>query len=191
MQENKLVINAFLFDGFTGLDLFGPLEVLSRLDNAKCVYISLRGGVVKSTQGCAIQTSDLSAFVKNNTLLIPGGFGTRVFVNDEVVINALSNLVCKSKFTLGVCTASALLAQTTCLNGKKATTNTKAFEWVKSQNERVLWQENTRFVKDENIYTSAGVSAGIDMAFAFVRENYGERKAKEIATSIEYKAFEG
>lgn len=189
MQENKLVINAFLFDGFTGLDLFGPLEILSRLDNAKCVYMSLGGGLVKSAQGCAIKTNDLSAFVKNNILLLPGGSGTRILVNDEVVLNALKNLVYQSKFTLCVCTASALLARTTCLDDKKATTNAKAFEWVKSQNERVLWQKNARFVRDENIYTSAGVSAGIDMAFAFVRENYGEQKAKEIAEHIEYKSF--
>lgn len=189
MKKSKLVINAFVFEGFTGLDLFGPLEVLHRLDKAECVYISLGGGLVENAQACKVQTSTLSAFVKDNILLLPGGFGTRALVENEVAINSIENLVQKSKFTLCVCTGAALLARTICLNGKKATTNTKAFEWVKSQNECVLWQKDTRFVKDGNIYTSAGVSAGIDMALGFVCEHYGVQKAKEIAQHIEYNAF--
>lgn len=185
-MNNKLTVNAFLFDDFTSLDLFAPIELLSRLDNVKFVYLSLGGKEIKSAQGCVIKTNDFSAFVKDSILLIPGGLGTRALVDDEVIINSLQNLAQKSSFVLCVCTGSALLAKTSHLNGKKATSNQKAFEWVKSQNSSVLWQENVRFVKDGNIYTSAGVSAGLDMTLEFIKDNYNLNKAKEIAQIIEY-----
>lgn len=95
-------------------------------------------------------------------------------------------MVMKSKYCLSVCTGSALLAKTGLLNNKKATSNKKAFEWVKSINANVLWIEKARWVVDQKYYTSSGVSAGIDMVLGFVAERFGMIEAKKIAENIEY-----
>lgn len=85
---------------------------------------------------------------------------------------------------MSVCTGSALLAKTGMLDGKDATTNKRAYNWVIQQNSNIKWIKEARWVQDGNIYTSSGVSAGIDMALGFVADNFGIEKAEEIATGI-------
>lgn len=92
----------------------------------------------------------------------------------------------ESKFCLTVCTGAALLAKTGLLDGRKATSNKFAFQWVESVNPAVEWQSHARWVVDGKYYSSSGVSAGIDMALGFVRDQYGEEKAKIIAERMEY-----
>lgn len=185
-----MICNALLFNDFETLDLFGPIEIFGKVEDMELRYLSLKGGVVKNAQNCEIITQDLSHFKENELLLLIGGKGTRALVKDDEFIATLEYLALKSKFVLSVCTAAALLAKTNLLNGKKATSNQKAFEWVKEQNQNVLWQENARYIKDGKFYTSGGVSAGIDMALAFVREHFGEQKARQIAKHIEYRFLE-
>lgn len=81
---------------------------------------------------------------------------------------------------------SAILAKCGLLDGKIATSNKKAFDWVCSCCDKVKWQKNPRFCKDGNIYTSAGVSAGIDMAIEFIKDQYGISLADKIIDEIEY-----
>jgi transcriptional regulator GlxA family with amidase domain len=92
-----------------------------------------------------------------------------------------------NKYILSVCTGSALLAKTAILNRKRATTNKRAFKWVIEQGKDVLWVREARWVKDDNIYTSSGVSAGIDMTLGFIEDLMGKEKALEISQSIEYR----
>jgi transcriptional regulator GlxA family with amidase domain len=92
----------------------------------------------------------------------------------------------KSKYCLSVCTGAALLAKTNLLNGKNATTNKKAYQWVCEQNRNVNWIKKARWVIDGKFYTSSGVSAGMDMALGFVSDALGREKAEDIARHIEY-----
>ena len=78
------------------------------------------------------------------------------------------------------------MAKTGVLDGKRATTNKRAFDWVKSQRDEVQWERQARWVHDGKFYTSAGVSAGIDMALGFIRDQYGLDKAVEIYSGMEY-----
>ncbi|WP_371380421.1 DJ-1/PfpI family protein [Sporomusa aerivorans] len=179
-------VNVLLFSDFETLDAFGPVEVLGRIEKCRLRFVSTNGGIIKSSQGVAILTETLENVDFSGILLVPGGQGTRQLINDNLFIEKLSDIALKSQYCLTVCTGSALLAKTNLLNGRKVTSNKRAFEWVKSVNSDVEWISHARWVVDGKFYTSSGVSAGIDMALGFISDRFGIKKAIELAQSIEY-----
>ncbi|RUS65444.1 Isonitrile hydratase [Saezia sanguinis] len=179
-------INIFLFNDFETLDAFGPVEVLGRVDSYQLHYCSLPGGLVTSRQQVPVVTVPVSQVDQDGVLLIPGGQGTRPLVSDEQAISALKNLAAKSAYCLSVCTGSALLAKTGLLSGRVATSNKKAWPWVTSVDQAVLWKRQARWCVDGKFYTSSGVSAGMDMTLGFIADQHGMNKANDIAQHIEY-----
>lgn len=179
-------VNIILFNDFETLDIFGPLEILGKVQEYDIHYYSQNGGMITSRQKTQIITEDIDLADKKGILVIPGGQGTRELVNDESFLNMLKVIAEESWFCLSICTGSALLAKANVLNGKSATSNKQAFEWVKSINDTVNWVQKARWVVDGKYYTSSGVSAGIDMTLGFVSDRFGEEKANEIAYNIEY-----
>jgi len=179
-------VNILLFPDFETLDAFGPVEVLGKIERYHLHYVSIAGGMIVSRQGIQILTENIDDVDTTGILLIPGGQGTRSLVDDDGYINKLTDIVLQSEYCLTVCTGSALLAKTGVLDYRKATSNKRAFEWVKSINTNVLWIDRARWVVDQKYYTSSGVSAGIDMALGFVADRFGHANAKKIANGIEY-----
>lgn len=179
-------INFLFFENYETLDIFGPIEILARIDNVRTHYVSVQGGTVKSRQGYKIQTTALSVAKQNGILVIPGGQGTRTLVNDNHFLAELKTACENAEYVLSICTGAALLAKTGVLNEKKATSNKKAFDWVKSVSQDVKWVRTSRWVNDGKYYTSSGVSAGMDMALGFVKDLFGMEKAVQIAKDIEY-----
>lgn len=179
-------IHILLFDDFETLDIFGPIEILARVEEYELVYESLEGGIVRSAQGTQIVTSRLGKAEPDSVLVIPGGRGTRTLVKDDTFLNRLSEFVQNAGYVLSICTGSALLAKAGALDGLKATSNKKALEWVISVSDQVDWIRHARWVRDGKFYTSSGVSAGMDMALGFVGDLYGMQKAEQIAGDIEY-----
>ncbi len=183
-----LTIATILFDGFETLDAFGPIEVLGNFPDQMTVgFYSAEGGIVYSTQKVPVVTGafgDLPA--EDYALLIPGGMGTRPLIRDKNFIDRLSKLTAGAKYILTVCTGSALLSKTGILDGRKATSNKRAFSWVTGESPAVNWVKKARWVRDGNIYTSSGVSAGIDLAFGFIADLLGHDAAVEESTKIEY-----
>jgi len=179
--------NIFLFDGFETLDAFGPAEVIGGMpDEYRLCCFSLNGGIVKSTQQIAVDTLPLTEINTSGILLIPGGIGTRTLVYDKNLIGQLGILAEKAPYVLTVCTGSALLARTALLDGRKATSNKRAFEWVCSNGAAVNWIKKARWVKDGKYYSSSGISAGIDMTLGFISDIHGEKTAWDIANAMEY-----
>lgn len=179
-------VNVLLFSDFETLDVFGPVEVLGSVKAFRLRFLSLNGGVVVSTQGVPVMTTPLCDAEPTGILLVPGGQGTRLLVQDEPFLKRLSELAAVSSFCLSVCTGSALLAKTGLLEGHNATSNKKAFDWVRSVNPLVQWIPCARWVVDGKFYTSSGVSAGIDMALGFVCDRFGRETAETIAMAMEY-----
>jgi len=179
-------INIMLFDDFETLDAFGPVEILSRTTTHIINYYSLDGGIVTSAQGMKIETEPICTANKNGVLVLPGGRGTRVLVNDKKFLSCLKNIGENATFCLSICTGSALLAKAGLLDGKAATSNKKAFVWAMSTSNKVNWIQKARWVVDGKFYTSSGVSAGMDMALGFISDQYGLASAKQIALDIEY-----
>lgn len=182
------VVNIILFEEFETLDVFGPVEILGRLPEIfKLNFISLDGGIISSSQNVRIDTITYNNNSEENILFVPGGMGAREKVNDEKLIHLIENINRESKYIMSVCTGAALLAKAGILTGKKATTNKRAFNWVMDQGKDIVWIKKARWVNDGNIFTSSGVSAGMDMTLGFIEHLMGREKAIEISNGIEYK----
>jgi len=179
--------NIVLFDDFETLDAFGPAEIIGKMPKSyKLRYFSMQGGPITSSQQFQVNTEPFSDLNADGVLLIPGGMGTRRLVDNVDFIQQLSVLVNKSVYMLTVCTGSALLAKTGLLDGRCATSNKRAFEWVQSVNANVNWVRQARWVVDGNCYTSSGVSAGMDMTLGFISDLFGQLVAKNASDLIEY-----
>ena len=182
-------VNILLFDNFETLDVFGPVEILGKVEEYELKYLSLRGGLIVSAQGVSIMTDKIDpadTASKAEILVVPGGRGTRDLVRDAVFLEQLITLTTHSKYCLSICTGSALLARARLLNGKSATSNKRALSWVMSMNKDVNWIQSARWVTDDKYYSSSGVSAGMDMTLGFIKDRLGEQRALNIADSIEY-----
>ena len=179
-------INILLFDNFTTLDAFGPVEILGRIEEFNLRYFSLNGGIVSGSQGVSVVTEPIKDANKEGILLVPGGMGARTLVDDEAFIATLRELAEDAHFCLSVCTGSALFAKAGLLDGKRATSNKLSFDWVKSVNANVHWVPKARWVVDGKYFTSSGVSAGMDMALGFIEACFGKLAAQNAAMRIEY-----
>ncbi len=179
-------INALVFEGYETLDLFGPVEALGRVPELELRYFSRLGGVVGNRHGVKIVTEPVANMEKSGVLLLPGGAGTRPLTKDKAFLSLLKELADSSEYCLSVCTGSALLACCGVLDGRRATSNKKALDWVKGLSDRVEWADRARWVVDGKFYTASGISAGIDMALGFVRDILGEDRAVTAACEMEY-----
>lgn len=181
-------LTVLLFEDFETLDVFGPVEIFGRLkDHYSVVFCSLEGGLIKNYHGVAIQTGKLEDYVGAiDIFLIPGGYGTRKEIYNTALIDLVKKIADECKYVLTVCTGTALLAVAGLLDGKQATSNKKAFAWVKSTGEKVIWNAKARWVTDGKFYTSSGVSAGMDMSLAFIADTLSYDIAKQAAKDIEY-----
>lgn len=185
-------VSVLLFSDFETLDVFGPVEIFGRLkEHYQIKFFSENGGLVKNSHGVAIQTDRLEA-VRNDLhiFLIPGGYGTRIEVNNAFLIEKIRMISQSSQFVLTVCTGTALLARTGLLDGKQATSNKKAFDWVVTQGNKVNWIRKARWVQDGKYYTSAGVSVGMDMTLGFLSDRHGIEFARKVAAEIEFNWIE-
>lgn len=181
-------VAVLLFDNFEILDVFGPVEILGRLnEHYQISFYSLPGGLVQNAHGVSMMTESITSIEKGvDLLLIPGGHGTRVEVSNDLLIDTIRQISQRSKYVLTVCTGAALLAKTGLLDGRKATTNKRAFDWVTTQGPNVDWIRRARWVVDDKYYTSSGVSAGMDMTLGFLRDIHGIGFARKVAYTIEY-----
>ena len=102
------------------------------------------------------------------------------------MIDWLRGRVGELEVDMTVCTGSALLAQAGLLDGRRATTNKMFFSWPESTWPAVRWVREARWVEDGKLWTSSGVSAGIDMALAVVQRLADEKTAELLATATEY-----
>ena len=187
-MTKRLSLAAVLFEGFELLDVFGPLEMFGLLpEQFEIFLIAENGDIVTSRQGpkslIDYRFEDCPEF---NILLVPGGRGTRREVDNPVLLEWLRCQAQTAQFVTSVCTGSAILARAGLLDGRRATTNKAAFEWVASQGERVDWQKQARWVEDDHYFTSSGVSAGIDMSLALIARISGQEIAEQVATWAEY-----
>lgn len=177
-----------VFDGFQLLDTFGPLEMFGALkDKVDILMIGERSGIVKSSAGPAVVVDrTFDEITTLDMLLIPGGMGTRREVNNQPFVDAFRKLAERTPHVASICTGAAILARTGLIDGLKATTNKRAFKWATSQRDKVVWIKQARWVEDGKFFTSAGVSAGTDMALALIQKLFGHDVAISVANGAEY-----
>ncbi len=187
-NEHKKTVGACLFPGFELLDIYGPLEMLGSLsDRMEVVIVGETSAPIASAQGPStivdVTFDDVTGL---DILLLPGGRGTRQEVDNERMIDFLKSVYPQLEYLASICTGAGLLARAGLLDGRRATTNKKSFQWVAEQGPNVSWVPEARWVEDGNILTSGGVAAGIDMALALVAKLYGADVATKVAEYTEY-----
>jgi putative intracellular protease/amidase len=187
-----------LFDGFTVLDAYGPVQAFAscrvqKPDGTRQPLFELfsmaeQAGIVKPGEGPPSYAEYTFAEAPDyDILLVPGGFGTRAAVDNEVFLKQLAEASQRATVTTTVCTGSAILARTGLLDGRPATSNKLAWDWVVQQGPRVTWMRKARWVDAGNIITSSGVSAGIDMALSVIARLHGRDLAQSSARNMEYR----
>ena len=196
----KINVGIFIFDEVEVLDFAGPFEVFSRTRLLKGVEsrrsndsapfnpftVSIDTKPLTATGGLKIIADyTFNNFPKIDILIVPGGYGTRTLLNNEILLKWIKAVSDKANITASVCTGSLLLAKAGLLEGKRATTHWGAIEALKSISKDIRVITERRVVNDE-IITSAGVSSGIDMAFMIVENLYGEEVASDTSKYIEF-----
>ena len=190
--SSTIHVGAALFERFELLDFYGPLEMFGLLgDGAEITVVAEKTGSVRSSAGpCGMAEATMAGSGGFDVLLIPGGIGTRKEMANAQFLADLRRLAETSRIVATVCTGSLLLARTGLLDGRKATSNKRAFQEVKTYAPKVEWIAKARWVEDGKYFTSSGVSAGIDMAFAVIAKLCGRETSLQIASRAEYTWYE-
>ena len=180
-----------LFDGVEELDFVGPWEVFTMAAQIGAPLDVFTVGWPQAAIRCAkglyvVADHAFSDAPVADVVVVPGGKGTRPLSEDTAFIDALRLYLAAAKWQTSVCTGAALLGKAGFLDGKHATTNRSAFEFFRAAAPKALLVEDLRYVRDGNVLTGAGVSAGLDMALWLVGHLFGEDVARSTQTFMEY-----
>jgi transcriptional regulator GlxA family with amidase domain len=197
---DRTTVGILIFDGVEVLDFAGPFEVFSRTrtvpggesrrsdEGAPFVVFTVAKTKTPIAATGGLNVTPHFGFddaPRIDLLLVPGGFGTRPLMNDDETLAWIKTVAGAASQVTSVCTGSLLLAQAGLLDGKRATTHWGALDMLESLDAEVTVARDQRWV-DDGIITSAGVAAGIDMAFYVVEKLCGKAVADETARYIEY-----
>lgn len=184
-NAKKIKIGILVYEGFFTLDAIGPLAVLSQLDNAEVQLISAEKEKIKSGRSYFHVTQTIGHIEQLDILVIPGGADkTWELSQNEKILDWVKKTDAQTQITASVCTGSAVLGSAGFLKGRKATTN-----WYRAQQmlERYGAEYvHERYVADGKYWTSAGVSAGIDMSFALIDQLKGRSYLEYAMLRLEY-----
>ena len=178
----KIVI--LLFDNYTALDIAGPYDVLNKLPDSKIYLVGLEKREYKDPYGLKISADNsIDEIFEADILLVPGGIGIDNLLKNKEVLDWIRKIDSTTKWTVSVCSGSLLLAQAGLLDGKNCTTHWRRKEHLRRFNVTV---KDERYIQDGKFITSAGVSAGIDMALYLVSKIAGDQIAMMFQLAIEY-----
>jgi transcriptional regulator GlxA family with amidase domain len=191
-------VGILVFPEVEVLDFCGPFEVFSvtRLDESRrrqdkspyeVLVIAENPGVVVATGGLKVVPDHvLEDCPPLDVLVVPGGWGTRREMNNEHLIDWLSRKAREVTTLTSVCTGSLLLGKAGLLNGKRATTHWRVLDEMRTWFPTVEVIADQHVVEEGNVITSAGISAGIDMALRVVAKHHGDAVARATARYMEY-----
>jgi transcriptional regulator GlxA family with amidase domain len=191
-------VGVLLFPGFEPLDVFGPVEafVISRFPNGgdepphpfRVVMIAATREPIAMTGGPRVTPDhDFADCPRLDLLLVPGGMGTRTEYGNQRLLDFIREQSARADIVASVCTGAVLLGSAGLLDGEPATTNRRAFDWVASTVPSARWDRTVRWADAGRVVTSAGVSAGTDMALHLVGRLLGPDVAEAAARRMEYR----
>jgi transcriptional regulator GlxA family with amidase domain len=180
------------------LDFCGPFEVFSvtRLNEERrrdepspfiAFLVAESKAPVVATGGMRVLPDhDLDSCPKLDILLVPGGWGFRHQMNNERLLNWIADRSREVETLASVCTGALLLGKAGLIDGKRATTHWRFLDSMQELFPRVTVEKRLHFVEEGNFFSSAGISAGIDMSLKLVARHYGEAVARATARHMEY-----
>lgn len=172
-----------LFDGVTHLDFTGPHQVLSLLPDANIIAASLDGAPVNSHGLTFGELADLEAVERCDILCIPGGAGCVPATENPRFLSAIRRLAGRATHLSSVCTGSLILAAAGLLAGRRAACH---WAWRDMLTTFGAIPDDRRVVRDGNVITGGGVTAGIDFALTLIAELRGADAAQSIQLLLEY-----
>jgi transcriptional regulator GlxA family with amidase domain len=200
-QDNlPITVGILIFDQVEVLDVAGPFEVFSvtRLNEKsrreesstspfRVLLVSEKLSQVLAIGGLRL-TPDVSFYNCPNLdlLLVPGGLGTRKEVKNDILLKWIADMSAKAKITASVCTGSSLLGKAGLLDGRESTTHWRAFDFLREAAPKTKIRRDVLFTLTEPVFTSAGVSAGIDLALCIVSHFFGTEVGEATAQHMEY-----
>lgn len=188
------VIAFVLFDDSLALNVAGPAEVFAganRLSGESTplyeqTYLSTTGGLVRTGSGMSIQTHSIASIDLNrlDTIIVVGGVTVVEAMRDAALIEWISRASAVVRRTCSVCTGAFLLAKAHILDGRRAVTHWASVDDLRTQFPTVDVQLDPIYVKDGNIWTSAGISAGVDLALTLVGVDHGRHLSLAVARDL-------
>ena len=178
------------------LDIAGPAQVFASArdlaahaglpDPYRLSLVSPRGGSIATSSGLALATTPLASLKTEpiDTLIAVGGFGSRAAIHEGALIRWIARRALRARRVCAVCTGAFLLAEAGLLDGKRAVTHWRACDELGRRYPRVAVEPDAIFLRDGKIWTSAGVTAGIDLALALVEEDLGRAMALRVARHL-------
>lgn len=188
MRPTSVII--VLYEGVQSLDVTGPLEVFAGAGGAagqpqayRITTAAPGGGPVRTSSGLRLLADeDLDRVAPAHTLLVPGGTGTAD--PDPAVVRGVGQLAAGAERVVSVCTGAFLLAEAGLLSGRRATTHWAYCDTLARRFPDIDVDPEPIYVRDGHIATSAGVTAGIDLALALVEEDLGRDAALQVARHL-------
>ena len=186
---------AFAYDGIQGLDLVGPIDVFhaanalldaDRLAGRRyeLAIASPSGRSIATEAGLRIETTALSELAPGepiDTLLIPGGLGAHRLAGDDATVDAVRDLGARSGRIVTICTGAFVAAAAGLLDGKRVTTHWARAAGLARRHPGLTIEPDPIYIRDGDVWTSAGVTAGIDLALALVEHDHGSEIAQVAA----------
>ena len=182
-QETFTTVFA-IYPDLTHLDFTGPHQVLCRLPGAETLIASREGGEIVAEGGLVIgRTRKLSEIERCDLICVPGGMTATTVALDEAFVSEVRRLALGARYVTSVCTGSLILGAAGLLQGKRAACH---WAWRDLLAEFGAIPDEGRVVRDGNVFTGGGVTAGIDFAFTMMAEIAGEAYAKALTLGLEY-----
>lgn len=195
---NRKQVGIILFENVEVLDFCGPFEVFSvtRLNEEKrrealspfnVFLVAETKEPVLATGGMKVLPDyDLDDCPRLDVLVVPGGWGARKEMNNDHLLRWIANRSRRVETLTSVCTGALLLGKAGLLDGKRATTHWRSLDLLQELFPRTAVEKQLHVVEDDALLTSAGISAGIDMALKVVSRYFGEAIARATAKHMEY-----
>jgi transcriptional regulator GlxA family with amidase domain len=184
-------IGIVLFDGAEELDFVGPWEVFKMAatlrEGVEVETLAFSEAPIRCAKGMRVLAdARIDAVSELALLLVPGGIGTRREVENPAMIDWLRKVAPSCSFVTSVCTGSLLLCEAGLARGRRVTTHWSFVPTLRQRYADTQVLENVRYVRDGNLVTAAGVSAGIDMALWLCGQLWGVESARRTQRLIEY-----
>ncbi|MBF6339956.1 GlxA family transcriptional regulator [Nocardia abscessus] len=182
-------VGVLVFDGVKMLDFVGPAEVFVEANQSMAGYevvvVSADGKDAQTSIGARVEVSCAAADAgRFDTVVIPGSeLPPGKFVTSEVLA-AARHLACNTRRLASICSGAFVLAELGLFDGRRATTHWKFATELARRYPAVEVDPDAIFVRDGNLYSSAGVAAGVDLALALVEEDHGADVARRVAQSM-------
>ena len=178
------------------LDVVGPLEVFSRASRwleahrgaspppFEVHVVATEAGLLRMSNGLSLWAHSFAEFDDADTLLVTGGIGCEVAAANDEVLDWLRAMATRVRRVGSVCTGSLVLASAGLLRGRRATTHWSYLDRLQALEPNCSVDRTSIYVRSDNVVTSAGVTAGMDMALALVEEDYGRSVAVHVAQEL-------